>query len=130
MRQWCLKPNGKVVPRRTYKRLTSKQFAPSNAVEIAKQTDFDNNIRHKLGDSFSLPENTKEIKTQSTDTALEKFYGPTPFFGIDYVEPTVILEADCADANGKPILANSLTDVLISAEVLLPQGEEQQLANF
>ena len=59
---------------------------------------------------------------------MDNFYGPTPFFDLDDVEPTAIPEADCVDANGKPILANSLTYVLISAEVLLPQGEEQQLA--
>ena len=59
---------------------------------------------------------------------MDDFYGPTPFFDLDDVEPTVIPEAECVDANGKPILANSLTDFLISAEVLLPQEEEQQLA--
>ena len=59
---------------------------------------------------------------------MEKIYGPTPFFDLDDVEPTVIPEADCVVTNRKPILANSLTDVLISAEVLIPLGEEQQLA--
>ena len=32
------------------------------------------------------------------------------------------------DANGKPILVHSLTDILVSAEVLLPHGEEQVMA--
>ena len=59
---------------------------------------------------------------------MDNFYIPTPFFDLDDVEPTFIPEADCVDANGKPILTNSLTGVLISAEVLLPQEEEQQLA--
>ena len=36
--------------------------------------------------------------------------------------------ADCVDENGKPILVNSLTDILFSAEVLLPHGEEQVMA--
>ena len=36
--------------------------------------------------------------------------------------------ADCVDANGKPILVNSLTYILVSAEVLLPHGEEQVMA--
>ena len=52
---------------------------------------------------------------------MDNFYGPTPFFDLDDVETTVVPEADCVDANGEPILANSLTDVLISAEVLLLQ---------
>ena len=119
MTQWCLKSNGKVVPRRTVKRLTSEQLAPSNAVEIAKRIDFDKNSSRKLGDSFSLPAHRKEIKTQYTGAALDDFYGPTPIFDLDDVEPTIIPEAVCVDANGKPILANSLTDVLISAEILL-----------
>ena len=59
MTQWCLKSNGKVVTRRTVKRLTDEQPAPSNAVEIAKRTDFYANVSRKLGDSFSLPENRK-----------------------------------------------------------------------
>ena len=57
---------------------------------------------------------------------MDDIYGTTPFFDLDDVDPTVIPEADCVDANGKPILANSLTDVLICAEVLLPKEEEQQ----
>ena len=36
--------------------------------------------------------------------------------------------ADCVDANGKPILVNSFTDILFSAEVFLPHGEEQVVA--
>ena len=55
MTQCCLKSNGKVVPRRTVKRLTADQLAPSNAVEIAKRTYFDKNVSRKFGDSFSLP---------------------------------------------------------------------------
>ena len=58
---------------------------------------------------------------------MDDFYEPAPLFDLYAVEPTVITEADCVDANGKPILANSLTDVLICVEVLLPQVEEQQL---
>ena len=80
MTQWCLNSNGKVVPRRTFKRLTDDQLAPSNAVEIEKRADSDNNISRKLGDSFSLPANRKEIKTRSTGAALDGFYGPTSFF--------------------------------------------------
>ena len=106
MTQWCLKSNGKVVPRRTVKRLNAEKLAPSNAVEIAKRTAFDANISRKLGDSFSLPENRKAIKNRAKVAALNDFYGPTPFFDLDNVEPTVIPEADCVDANRKPILAN------------------------
>ena len=63
MTQWCLKSNGKVVPRRTVKRLTAEQLSPSNTVEISKRADFDKNISRKLDDSFYLPVNRKDIKT-------------------------------------------------------------------
>ena len=33
MTKWCLKSNGKVVPRRTVKCITAEQLAPSNAVD-------------------------------------------------------------------------------------------------
>ena len=121
MTQWCLKSYGKVASRCTVKRLTAEQLAPSNAIEIAKRTAFDANVSRKLGDSFSLPANRKAIKTRAKGAVLDEFYGPTPFFDLDDVENTVIPEADCVDANRNTILANSLTDVLISSEVLLLQ---------
>ena len=42
--------------------------------------------------------------------------------------PRDIPVGEFVDANGKPILTKSLTDVMIGAEVLLPQGGDQQLA--
>ena len=59
MTQWCLKPNGRFVPRLTVKHITAEQLAPSNAVEIENRADFDKNISRKLGDSFSLPAKRK-----------------------------------------------------------------------
>jgi hypothetical protein len=47
----------------------------------------------------------------------------------DEVEvPAVMPEADMTDASGKPINQQSMTDLLINAEVLLPQGESEQMA--
>ena len=120
MTQWCLKSNVKVVPRRTVKCLTAEQLAPSNAVEIAMRTAFDTNISRKLGDSFSLLANRKEMKTRAKSAALDDFMDQRHFKNLDDVESTVIPEADCVDVNGKPILAIFITDVLISAEVSLP----------
>ena len=37
-------------------------------------------------------------------------------------------EADAVDATGRPINQQSVTDLLINAEVLLPQGDSQQMA--
>ncbi len=46
------------------------------------------------------------------------------FFVNDEDFLTATLVADVVGANGNPSLTNSLTDNLISAEVLLPQGED------
>ncbi len=46
----------------------------------------------------------------------------------DEGNPVSIPEADAVDANGKPITTNSIADVLINCEILLPHGESQQLA--
>ena len=42
--------------------------------------------------------------------------------------PDSIPEADAVDANGTPITTNSIADVLINCEILLPHGESEQLA--
>jgi len=39
----------------------------------------------------------------------------------------VVPEADAVDATGKPINQQSMADLLINAEVLLPHGETQQM---
>ena len=77
-----------------------------------------------MGNSFSppvdafQPENSKEHPTYD-------YYGEEPFLEDEEFRTSKIPVADCVDANGKPILVNSLTDILVSAEVILPHGEEQ-----
>ena len=121
MTQCILKQKGPFLPRRTVHKLTKEQLATSNDAEKAKRDDFDADIRQKLGDNFSLP--VDGLNTGGIKVEYDEYYGDTPFWNDCDEEPTAIPIADCVDANGKPILANSLTDVLISAEVLLPQGE-------
>ena len=129
MTQCILKQNGGVVPRRTVRKLTSEMLAPSNEVEKAKRDTFYIDIRRKLGNSFSppvdvlQPENSKEHHTYD-------YYGEEPFLEDEEFRTSKIPVADCVYANGKPILVNSLTDILVSAEVLLPHGEEQVMAKF
>ena len=106
MTQWCLKSNRQVVPRRTVKRLTAEQLAPSNAVEIAKRSAFDADVKRRLGDYFSLK---KRMKNQAKEDSLEDYYGPTPFLDLHAEDPSTIPEADCVDAKIKPILEHSLT---------------------
>ena len=55
MAQWILKFNGKIVPRRSVRRLTPGELALSNETEVRKRQQFDENIQSKLGDSYSLP---------------------------------------------------------------------------
>ena len=75
-----------------------------------------------MGDSFSppvdalQPENSKENPTYD-------YYGEEPFLEDEEFRTSKIPVDDCVDANGKPIFVNSLTDILVSAEVLLPHGE-------
>ena len=128
MTQWVLKQNCQVVPRRTLRKLTAEQLAPSNEVGQQKRVIFDAEISRKLGDSFSLPANgvhfetgdniDEEAETKNTDD----FYWPSPFLAEDDEVLRDIPVAEYVDANGKPILTKSLTDVMIGAEVLLTQG--------
>ena len=123
MTQWCLKSNGQVVPRLKVKRLTAEKLAPSNAIKMAKREAFDADTKRRFGDSFSLPVKKQRMKTGAKEDYLDEYYGPTPFLELHAEDPSAITEVDCVDTNGKPILKYSLTDRLISAEVLLPQGE-------
>ena len=53
MVQWCLKENGKIVPRRYVVTLTTSQM--NNNEEILKQNVFTNCIRKRYGDTINLP---------------------------------------------------------------------------
>ena len=55
MAQWILQQNGKVVPRRTLRRLSREELNPNNMVELAKRQAFDSEIKRHLGDSLAVP---------------------------------------------------------------------------
>ena len=57
MKQWCLKSNGKVVPRRTFKRLTAEKLVPSNAVEIANRNLSPNGLVLPISSYFNMVTN-------------------------------------------------------------------------
>ena len=42
----------------------------------------------------------------------------------------VVPEADAVESRGKPINQQSVADLLINEEVILPQGESQQMDKF
>ena len=75
-----------------------------------------------MGDSFSSP--VVELTPENSEKdSTDYYYGEEPFLGDEEFRTSKISVADCVDANGKPISVNSLTDILVSAELLLPHGE-------
>ena len=112
MAQWCLKANGKIVPRRSVFPLTTAQL--NSEVEIRKRQEFDQKIRARYGDSLKLP--------------------PVPLTDTDFVpyeddenKPRVMPESEAVDAAGLPVLQQSPTDHFINNQVYLPQGESMQV---
>jgi hypothetical protein len=138
MCQWVLQKNGQIVPRATLRRLTRDESSPFNEPEARKRAEFDAAIREKLGDSMmlgpaehttgNLVHQTEEFDFEDPTSVLE--FNPDEFIPYeDEVEaPAVMPHADLTDSSGKPINQQSMTDLLINAEVLLPQGESEQLA--
>ena len=129
-----LKSNGNVVPRTGLRKLTpAEQHKP---MEKQKRAEFDSAIRTKLGTSFALPPSMSKLSDRSATDAekwpwtvnvKEEEWTFDPVDG-DEGNPDSIPEADAVDANGKPITTNSIADVLINCEILLPHGESEQLA--
>ena len=121
MCQWILQQNGQIVPRRTLRRLRPIELSVTNEAEATKRAEFDAAIKEDLGDSIT----PAPIKQKQWIDPMNKF---------DYDEmdeddyENIFPEADAVDARGSPINQQSVADLLINAEVLLPQGEAQQMA--
>ena len=114
MVQAVLKQNGKVVPRRTCRRLTpSELVSPS---EIVKRNEFDEAIKSKLGDSITLvqpvaaTEDQDPVKDDPDDDDVAE-------------PPPLVPDEDPVDATGQAVYEQPFTDLLLHAEVMLPQGE-------
>ena len=116
--QWVLKQHGKIVPRQTMRKLTPDELLCES--EIKKREVFDSAIKTRYGDSFNLPERIKSKRgnTQDDDGTFE-----LPF---DKVAPE-IPEADITDAEGQPLHPSYTAEILMNAEVLLPQREDMRL---
>ena len=120
MVQWILQENGKVVPWRTLRRLTSNELSLSIEVEIDKRSSFTSLIRANLGDSISLP--------QAPLPAVHKdLWDFEPYYD-EQETPLDILDADFVDATRKPLLQQLFTDTLINAEVLLQAEDSAAIA--
>ena len=117
MAQWVLK-YGKIVPRQTMRKLTQDELVRES--EIKKRDGFYAEIKIRYGDSFTLP--TRNKINGSSQEAYDVF--DLPF---DEISPK-IPESDIVDDPGKALHTSSAADMLITAELLLPQGEDVRLA--
>ena len=85
MAQWCLKANGKIVPRRSFLPLTTPQL--NNKEKTLKRNVFINCIRKRYGDSIDFVpyEDDGEKNT-----------------------PRLILDTEAVNSTGLPVLKNQL----------------------
>ena len=120
MAQWVLKDNGKVLPRRTLRRLSTAELSLTNESEAERRMLFTTSVRGILGDSISLP-------AAPPPNPMDEYWELEPY-GDDVESPLAFLEADIINAAGKPFMAHLLTATLINAEVLLPLEDSQAIA--
>ena len=120
MAQWVLKDNGKVLPQRTLRQLSTAKLSLTNESEAERRMLFTTSVLGILGDSISLP-------AGPPPNPMDKYWELEPYED-DVESPLAFLEADIVDAAGKPFMAYSLTDTLINAEVLLPREDSQAIA--
>lgn len=113
MAQAVLNYKGKVIPRRSIRRLRVEEL--NSPVEIEKRRLFDEMVRAKLGDASTFPPSgeTEDEVVPYADCEVDEL----PTYDDDPVEE-----------NGVAQFEAPLTDLLIHAEVHLPQGEEMQRA--
>ena len=136
MCQWVLQQNDKIVPRRTLKRLIPNEVSPHSEVEARERKDFNEEIERKLGNPFTLklltlsPQHTRSNKNDEEDPKSTIDFDPDNFVPYKDEEepPSLIPEADMRESTGKHLNQQLATDLLINAEVLLPQGESNQMA--
>ena len=115
MAQNILNFKGNVVPRRTVRRL--KQSEIESESEKQKRSAFTAHITKRLGDSLTLP--PPSIKPDSMD--------PFDFDPRDSDDDDLMgwIDGDPIDPSDNcATFEHSLSDTLIGAEVLLPQGED------
>ena len=77
-----------------------------------------------MGDSFSPPVDALQPNNSKEDPT-DDYYGEEPFLEDEEFRTSKIPVADCVDANGKPILVHSLTDILVSAECFFLMGRNK-----
>jgi len=111
MAQWVLKANGKVVPRRSCRPLTTAEL--HSQVEIKKRETFDALIERRWGNSITPPKDEAEAKPdpESPDSEEDD--------SAELTASQVPDVEDVVDSTGKLLEQQPLWDNLINAEVLL-----------
>ena len=109
MAQAVLTYKGTVIPRRTIRRLRTDEL--HSPVEIEKRRLFDEVIRKKFGDATMFP-----TSGETNDDLVP--------YADDEVDELRTYEDDSMENNGVAQFEAPLTNLLIHAEVHLPQGEE------
>lgn len=126
MAQWILAVTGEVITRRTVRRLIREELSPTNESEAHRRKIFMEHIYKKRGTSYQLPcpSTGEQIADDIAGVHNEVKWDESPFNLDAHEEGTPdVPDADIADEFGKPVSDTSFTDLLIGAEVLLPQGE-------
>ena len=128
MCQAILQQNGKIVPRRSLRRLTTHELSISNEAEARKRANFDADIKKKLGDSLTVVEVRRPQRRLRSNP--QDDYDTDAFVPYEDEEESSALpmEADIIGEAGMPINNDSVQDLLVNAEVLLPHGEAEQMA--
>ena len=117
MSQWALKCNGKVVPRRTCRPLTTAEL--HSDIEKKKRKVFDDLIEGRWGTSINPKTHVNSRKTSHDDCEECEDEDEEPRIFKDIEDPV--------DEHGKAINQNPPHDKMINAELQLPhQGELQK----
>ena len=97
------------------RRLTPEECA--REIEIKKRSEFNDAIKARYGNLFSLLDKTLENPQDEDDT------DDLPFDEGSQSIP----KGDIIDDQGRPLQPSSAADLLVNSDVLLPQGEEKQM---
>ena len=111
-----MQQNGTIVPRQTIRHLRPEELTVTNVLELNKRNLFDSEIRDRIGDSVSLPENEGKDSIGSDDFDADSKYEDA----FEICVPEVI----AIDSVGNMINQQSAADLLINAEILLSWGRQ------
>jgi hypothetical protein len=97
MAQWVLKDNGKVLPRRTLRQLSTAELLLTNESEAERRMLFTTSVCGILSDSILLP-------AAPPPNPMDEYWELEPYEN-DVELPLAFLEAGIVDAAGKPFMA-------------------------